>query len=51
MQDLGENGTSPVTYEDFVNAAADHKSSVDPGDIALLRQYAKERGIELPEEL
>ena len=51
MQDRGENGTSPVTYEDFVNAAADHKSSVDPGDIALLRQYAKERGIELPEEL
>ena len=51
MRMRGENGISPITFEDFANAAAVHKSSVDPDDVVKLRQYAAERGIRMPQEL
>lgn len=47
----GEEGTSPITFDDFAKAASEHQTSVDPGDIKKLRQYAEARGITLPEEL
>ncbi len=49
--DRGEEGTSPITFEDFRNAAETHHTSVDPDDIIKLRQYAEGRGIKLPDEL
>ena len=49
--DLGEDKISPVTFEDIASAAAAHKSSVDPDDIVRMREYAAQRGIELPAEL
>lgn len=51
MKDRGEGGYSPITYADFAAAAAAHKSSVNPNDITRMRQYAAQRGIELPSEL
>ena len=47
----GEDGMSRVSYDDMVQAAKGHKSSVNPGDIAEMRRYAEENGIELPEEM
>ncbi len=47
----GEDGNSPITFEDFSKAASEHHTSVDPGDIIKLRQYAEARGITLPDEL
>ncbi len=47
----GENRISPITFEDFREAAASHKSSVNPNDIVKMRKYAAERDIDLPEEL
>ena len=51
MLDKGEDGTSPVSEIDFEEAANAHKSSVDPQDVARLREYAVQRDIKLPEEL
>ena len=51
MLSRGEQGASPITEEDFEQAAAAHKSSVDPQDVLKLRNYAAQRGIMLPEEL
>ena len=51
LKDRGEEGISPLTFDDFSVAAAHHKSSVNPNDIVQLRQYAAQRGIELPSEL
>ena len=51
MLDKGEDGTSPVSERDFEEAATSHKSSVDPQDVARLREYAIQRDIKLPEEL
>lgn len=47
----GESTISPVTYDDLVSAARQHKTSVNPKDIARLREYAAGRGITLPDEL
>lgn len=47
----GDNTISPVTYDDLVSAARQHKTSVNPKDIARLREYAAGRGITLPDEL
>ncbi len=47
----GQDATSPVTFDDFAQAAASHKSSVDPGDVVRLKQYAAQRDIQLPEEM
>ena len=51
MKNRGEEGFSPIRFEDFSSAAAAHKSSVNPNDIVKLRQYAAERDIILPNEL
>lgn len=51
MQKEGRQGTSPITYDDFVAATTSHKTSVNPEDIVQLRRYADERGIELPKEM
>lgn len=51
MLDKGEEGTSPVSELDFEEAATSHKSSVDPQDVARLREYAIQRDIKLPDEL
>ncbi len=51
LKESGQDETSPVTLEDFLNAISEHHSSVDPDDIVKLRQYSESRGIELPEEL
>lgn len=51
MSLYGQQCSSPVTFEDFAAAAAGHRSSVDPDDVAQLRRYAQERGITLPSEL
>ena len=50
-QDRGEEGFSPITFEDFSAAAAEHKSSVKQSDVVRMREYAKQRGIELPSEM
>ncbi len=47
----GSEGISPVTFDDFAQAAAAHKSSVVPADIQRMRQYAQQRGIELPDQM
>lgn len=49
--ELGEERISPITFEDFAAAASAHKSSVNPDDIVRMKQYAAQRGIELPDEL
>lgn len=51
LHDSGQKEASPVTFDDFVAAAATHKSSVNPDDIVQLRQYAAQRGIEMPDEM
>ena len=51
FKDRGEEGYSPVCFDDFSAAAAGHKSSVNPNDIVKLRKYAAERDIVLPNEL
>lgn len=50
-QRSGSDTISPVSYDDLVSAARQHKTSVNPKDIARLREYAAGRGITLPEEL
>ena len=50
-QRSGSDTISPVTYDDLVNAARQHKTSVNPKDVVRLREYAAGRGIALPEEL
>ena len=47
----GEDRISRISYDDLASSAEAHKTSVDPGDIVKIRQYASERGITLPEEL
>lgn len=51
LQNCGERGSSPITFDDFRSAIDNHKSSVSPDDITQIREYARERGIELPEEM
>ena len=51
LHDSGQQGACPVAFDDFVAAAAQHKSSVNPEDIVQLRQYAAQRGIEMPDEM
>ena len=51
LKNRGEEGVSPIRFEDFSAAAAVHKSSVNPGDIAKLRKYAADRDIILPDSL
>ena len=45
------NRIEKITYDDFVKAAANHKSSVKLSDIQKLLKYAAERDIELPDEM
>ena len=47
----GQQGDSPVTFADFADAAAVHKSSVKPDDIVRMKKYAAQRGIALPDEM
>ena len=52
--DLQENGVddlSPVTQQDFMEAAKEHRSSVVPDDIQRMRAYALSRGIALPDKM
>ncbi len=51
LMQRGEKQLSKITYDDFVKAAANHKSSVKLSDIQKLRKYAAERDIELPDEM
>lgn len=51
LKNSGKQGTSFVTFDDFVTAVAEHKSSVNPQDIVELKKYAAERGIEMPDEM
>ncbi len=47
----GENRISAVCYADLAEAAENHRSSVDPRDIAEMRKYAADWDIRLPEDL
>ena len=47
----GENEQSPITFDDFTDAIANHQSSVNPKDITQMRKYAEEMNIQLPDEM